>query len=168
MKRALIILALVAVVALPFLFRPKHQAVVGKADETLVVITPHNEAIRYEYACGFRDWYLAKTGKIVAIDWRVIGGTSEINRFLESEYVSAFQNYWTKTLKREWSMSVQSAFQDPALMPGKNPDNDTVEMAARRAFLGSTISCGIDTFSSAVAALTTSGRPARGGSWTAA
>jgi ABC-type Fe3+ transport system substrate-binding protein len=145
MKRALIIIALVAVVGLPFIFRTK-QATIESADETLIIITPHNEALRYEYARGFRDWYQARTGKTIAIDWRVIGGTSEIARFIESEYVSAFQNYWTKRLGREWSMEVQAAFQNPKLTPDKTPEDDTVEMAARRAFLDSSISCGIDIF----------------------
>jgi iron(III) transport system substrate-binding protein len=145
MKRALIIIALLAVVGLPFLLRPK-QAAIGRADETLVIITSHNEALRYEYTRGFRDWYKARTGKTIAIDWRVIGGTSEITRFLESEYVSAFENYWTHTLGRPWSMEVQAAFTNPKLVPGKTPDADTIEMAARRAFLDSKVSCGIDIF----------------------
>lgn len=145
MKRALLLIALVAVVGLPFLFRPPH-ATVERADETLVIITPHNEALRYEYGRGFRDWYRARTGKTVAVDWRVIGGTSEINRFLESEYVASFQNYWTKKLGREWSTEVQAAFQNARLTPGPVPGNDTVEMAARRAFLASNVGCGIDLF----------------------
>lgn len=145
MKRALIIIALVAVVGLPFIFRPK-QATRANADETLVIITPHNEALRYEYDRGFCDWYQARTGRTVAIDWRVIGGTSEITRFLESEYVSSFQNYWTHKLAREWSTVAQAAFSNPKLVPDKTPEDDTVEMAARRAFLGSNIGCGIDIF----------------------
>lgn len=145
MKRALLIIALVAVVGLPFIFRTK-QATIESADETLVIITPHNEALRYEYTRGFREWYHARTGKTVAIDWRVIGGTSEITRFLESEYVSSFQNYWTKQLNRPWSLEMQAAFHNPKLTPGKTPADDTPEMAARRAFLDSNISCGIDIF----------------------
>jgi ABC-type Fe3+ transport system substrate-binding protein len=145
MKRALIILALVAVVGLPFLFRPKQVTVQG-ADDTIVVITPHNEALRYECARGFRAWYQARTGRTVAIDWRVIGGTSEINRYIESEYLSAFQNHWTKKLGREWSMDVQGAFQNPRLAPTANPETDTPEMSARRAFLESNVSCGLDVF----------------------
>jgi iron(III) transport system substrate-binding protein len=143
MKRALIIVALVAVVELPFLLRPRQPAV-ANADETLVIITPHNEALRYEYARGFRQWYQARTGKSIAIDWRVIGGTSEITRFLESEYVSAFENYWTHTLGRPWSTEVQAAFANPRLVPGKTPADDTVDMAARRVFLDSNVGCGID------------------------
>ncbi|WP_438483480.1 ABC transporter substrate-binding protein [Oleiharenicola lentus] len=145
MKRALIILALVAIVGLPFVFR-KKQVTIRNADETLVVITPHNEALRHEYTHGFREWYRAKTGKTIALDWRVIGGTSEITRFLESEYVSAFQNYWTRTLNRPWSIEVQAAFHNPRLTPDDTPADDTPEMAARRAFLESKISCGIDIF----------------------
>ncbi len=145
MKRALIIIALVAVVGLPFIFRTK-QATVENADETLVIITPHNEALRYEYTRGFREWYHARTGKTIAIDWRVIGGTSEITRFLESEYVSSFQNYWTKKLGQPWSLEVQAAFHNPRLTPDQTPADDTPDIAARRAFLGSKVSCGIDLF----------------------
>lgn len=141
----LIIIALLAVVGLPFIFRTK-QATIENADETLVIITPHNEALRHEYARGFREWYSARTGRTIAIDWRVIGGTSEITRFLESEYVSSFKNYWTKKLGRGWSTEVQAAFHNPELAPDKTPEDDTMEMAARRAFLGSDIGCGIDIF----------------------
>ena len=145
MQRALIILALVAVVGLPFIFRTRH-ATPERADETVVIITPHNEALRHEYTRGFRQWYRARTGKTVAIDWRVIGGTSEITRFLESEYVSSFQNYWTKRLGRRWSTEVQGAFANPDLTPDDTPEDDPVALAARRAFLASSISCGIDIF----------------------
>src|SRR5689334_21993262 len=97
MKRLLIILALVATVALPFALRPK-QGAPERADETLVLVTPHNEAIRHEFAIGFRNWYKARTGKTVFLDWRVLGGTTEIARFLEGEYVAAFQNLWMRKM----------------------------------------------------------------------
>jgi iron(III) transport system substrate-binding protein len=84
MKRFLIIAALLTVVALPFALRTKH-ATYGPADDTVVIISPHNEAIRYEYGRGFAEWYRARTGRTVNIDWRVIGGTRKITRFLESE-----------------------------------------------------------------------------------
>ncbi len=146
MNRGLIILALVVVVALPFLLRPKKQATVLTADETLVVITPHNEALRHEYSIGFAAWYHARTGRTIAIDWRVIGGTSEITRFIESEYVAAFQQHWTRQLGRPWSMAVLAAFSDGRLVPDDTPEDDTLEMAARRAFLASRTSCGLDVF----------------------
>ena len=145
MKKALLLFALAAVITLPFLLRPK-QAALAAADDTLVIITPHNEAIRYEYAQGFRDWYQRKTGRTVSVDWRVIGGTSEINRFIDSEYTASFQNFWTNTLHREWSNAVLNAYANPRLTPAASPADDTIELAARRAFLASDVGCGIDLF----------------------
>ncbi len=91
-RNALILIALVAVVGLPFALKPK-DSLLADADETLVIVTPHNEAIRYEFARGFRDWYKARTGKIARIDWRVPGGTTEIARYLASEYQAPFEKY---------------------------------------------------------------------------
>lgn len=142
MKRVLLIFALVAVVALPFVLRPKKAAGQAKADGTVVIITPHNEAIRQEYAHGFQEWYRARTGKTVAIDWRVIGGTSEIARFLESEYVSSFQNHWTGQLGKAWSIDVQAAFANSRLP--KDASSEAQE--ARRTFMASEVGCGIDVF----------------------
>ncbi len=141
MKRAVIIVALLAVVGLPFLLRPDKPGI-GVADGTVVIITPHNEAIRQEYGRGFQEWYKARTGKTVTIDWRVIGGTSEIARFLESEYVSSFQNHWQNQLKRPWSIDVQAAFANARLAKGASAE----AQEARREFLHSDVGCGIDVF----------------------
>lgn len=141
MKRILLIAALITVVALPFVLRTESPTL-GDADDTVVIITPHNEAIRFEYSRGFAEWYRARTGRTVNIDWRVIGGTSEITRFLESEYISSFQNYWTKTLGRPWNLDVQAAFTNHRL-PGDAPPN---AREARQAFLDSNVSSGIDIF----------------------
>lgn len=141
LKRILILAALVATVALPFVLRPGQPAV-ERADDALVIITPHNEAIRHEFTVAFRDWYRARTGRSIALDWRVIGGTSEIARFLESEYVSSFQNYWVNTLGRPWSIEVQAAFANGRLSGDASVD----AQAARAAFLESDVSCGIDLF----------------------
>ena len=146
MQRALIILALGLTLGLPFYLRPP-QVIEPRVAQTLVVITPHNEAIRAEYSRGFRDWYFARTGQHVAIDWRVIGGTSEITRFIESEYLASFQRYWTQQLGRPWSMTVQGAFANPAWQPiGPAAATEALELTARRAFLESSVSCGIDVF----------------------
>ena len=140
-KRALIVAVLVATVALPFVLRPPKEER-GRVDETLVIITPHNEAIRHEYARGFRTWYREQTGKNVFIDWRVIGGTSEIARFLEGEYATAFQNHWSRKLKRPWSLAIQSGFANHRL--GADAPAEVHE--ARRLFMESEIGCGIDLF----------------------
>src|ERR1041384_1427416 len=120
MKRLVIILSLAGTVAIPFVLRPK-QAGSESADVTLVLVTPHNEAIRHEFGIGFKEWYKARTGKTVFIDWRVIGGTTEIARFLEGEYVASFQNYWTNELKKPWSTEVLVGFQNGKLAADAQP-----------------------------------------------
>ncbi len=141
LKQACIILALVATVALPFALRPRHAAA-ERADATVVIITPHNEAIRFEYGRGFQKWYRERTGKTVAVDWRVIGGTSEIARFLEGEYTASFKNLWTKTMGKPWSVEVQAGFQNGRLAA----DASATVREARAAFLASEAGCGIDVF----------------------
>jgi hypothetical protein len=98
LKRGIILLALAATSPCRSSCGPR-QASPGEADDTVVVITPHNEAIRHEFALGFSDWYKARTGRTVFVDWRVIGGTSEIARYLEGEYVASFRNLWTARLR---------------------------------------------------------------------
>ena len=141
MKRLLIILSLAAIVAIPFAVRPKRPEA-GRAADTLVVVTPNNEAIRHEFGIGFESWYQRTTGRSIAIDWRVLGGTSEIARYLEGEYVASFRNYWTGGLGRPWSLAVEQGFQRDPLSGEASPQ----EAEAREAFLHSDVGCGIDVF----------------------
>jgi ABC-type Fe3+ transport system substrate-binding protein len=140
-KRLIIVLALTAIIALPFALRPKRNAAAA-ADDTVVVITPHNEAIRHEYARGFAAWYRERTGRTVAVDWRIVGGTSEIARFLEGGYTTAFENHWTGALGKEWSAEVQAGFQSARLAAS----GTAAGREARAAFLASEVGCGIDVF----------------------
>lgn len=100
----LILLLLGAIVALPFVFRKTEDAQPAAVKDavTIVVVTPHNEAIRYEFERGFDRWHRAKHGKPVRVEWRVIGGTTEISRYLTSEFAAAAKAWWTRELKREW------------------------------------------------------------------
>ena len=141
MKRWLIILALATVIAVPFVLRPKSKST-SSADDVLVLITPHNEAIRHEFGSAFATWYEARTGRSVALDWRVIGGTSEIARFLASEYMASFRYRWETELGKPWNFAIQGAFSDGRLPP----DASNMEQAARATFLESDVSCGIDLF----------------------
>ncbi len=141
LKQAIIVLTLLATLVLPFALRPRPQHP-GRVEETLVIITPHNEAIRQEFGLAFSRWYQARTGRVVEIDWRLIGGTSEIARYLEGEYTAAFQNHWVNTLGRPWSNAVLNAFANGALAN----DAPALSKEARAAFLASNVSCGIDLF----------------------
>lgn len=140
-KQAVIILTLLATLVLPFALRPAQHAG-EKADDTLVIISPHNEAIRQEFERGFSTWYRAKTGRTVELDWRLIGGTTEIAKYLESEYTAAFQNHWENKLGRTWSNDVLTGFANGAL----SRDAPAAAKEARAAFLASDVGCGIDLF----------------------
>lgn len=140
-RRLAVVLALAALVALPFWLRPRGSAS-APAEDTVVVVTPNNEAIRHEFELGFEAWYRARTGRTVAVDWRVLGGTSEIARLLDGEYAASFRQLWTGRLGRPWSAAAEAAFEDGELSPAA----PAAERAARAAFLGSDASSGIDVF----------------------
>lgn len=145
MKRVIILVLLVGIIAIPFILRPSRTKP-GRADDVLVIITPHNEAIRHEFGIGFQKWYRERTGRSVFIDWRVIGGTSEIVRFLRSEYTTSFEVFWKRELGRSWSSEALAGMFDERTRPDDTPEDDTIGEAARRAFLASEVSCGIDIF----------------------
>ncbi|MEO6847836.1 MAG: extracellular solute-binding protein [Chthoniobacterales bacterium] len=145
MRRAIIvILALAVIIAVPFILKPK-QNFLTKADDTLVIISPHNEAIRYEFTRAFTEYYKNKTGRTIRIDWRLPGGASEIARYLTSEYYAAFQNAW-QTSGRQWTFEVQSSFDNSSVTLPKDAALDNTAQSARRAFLASDVSIGIDLF----------------------
>jgi ABC-type Fe3+ transport system substrate-binding protein len=89
--RALIIFGLLAlIVALPLLLR-RETATTGsrRADDHLVVLTPHNESIRNEFGEAFAAWWKQETGRSIHVDWRTPGGTSEIRMVLDAGYKAA-------------------------------------------------------------------------------
>lgn len=138
-KIILILLAIVAVIVLPFLLRRPGVRLTEQTDDTVVIVTPHNEAIRLELEVGFREWYQKQTGHTVNIDWRAPGSTGNVIRLLNTSYENAFKNYWTQTLQRPWAHEVQSNYnqEHPKGALGKE---------AREAFLASNVGCGMDLF----------------------
>ena len=136
-----VLAALVAVILIPVALRSR-QAQPVHADDTLVIVSPHNEAVRFEFDRAFTEAHLRRTGRRVRIDWRTPGGTSEIARYLAASYLGAFQYEWESRLRQPWSAEVQSAFDNPRVAPG----DDTPAARARKAFLASRAGCGIDLF----------------------
>ena len=60
------------------------RAAIGPA--RIVVLSPHNEAIREEFGRGFAAWHEVRFGSRAEVDWRLIGGSSESIRFVQSEF----------------------------------------------------------------------------------
>ncbi len=124
-KNLAILLVAIAVVALPFIFRqPRQTGSWKEGDPVLVVISPHIASIRDEFEHGFSEWHLARYGKPVRIDWRNIGGTTEIMRYLQAEQASSFKAWWAQTghiapTDSEEAQAALRATDDPAAFTTK-------------------------------------------------
>ena len=109
MKNLLIVLAAALMVALPFVFQEKKEAKTWEpGDPELIVISSHNEAIRFEFDDAFSHWHQEKYGQPVKVQWRVVGGTTEIRRFLESAMIASFRPWWRSEGNR-WPASGANA-----------------------------------------------------------
>lgn len=144
-KNLSIIILLVLVVGLPFLFRSKAGPVL-EGSASVVIVSPHNESIRYEFGRAFQKWYRARNDVDVSVDWRVIGGTSEIARYLEGEYTASFRSHWIHDLGKKWSSEVLGSFGNHRMELDNSSADDSIGESARRIFLKSDVSCGIDIF----------------------
>src|SRR5215469_9721871 len=113
MRAALLLLLFLGlIVAVPISLRQPELAQ-SAAENELVIISPHNETIRFEFSRAFADYYRRKTGRTVHLDWRLPGGTIEIIRYLDSEFEAAFRSYWSKDLGRPWTREVLEGFANP-------------------------------------------------------
>lgn len=140
MKRLVLsLLPLVFLIALPLMLRKESEKIDLTADQ-LVIVSPHNESIRYEFEQGFRQWYEEVTGRRLSIDWRAPGGTGDAVRYVNSSFVASFKDYWTRELGKTWSDEVEAAFMNRKLKPGQPG------WEAREAFLTSQVGIGIDLF----------------------
>lgn len=129
---------LAALLIVPFALRPPELADDPDA-ETVVVLTPHNEAIRYELGRGFRN-HMRKQGRKVRVDWRSPGGTTEITRFLTSEFRSAFESRWLARRGAPLSAAAARQFANPK----QTTEGDSEPARARREFLASDVGVRID------------------------
>ncbi len=88
-----LVLALVAVLALPFFLRRQRETQVrtdreppSASGRELVIISPHWEGIREEFESAFSAHTLSKFGHLTDIDWLDVGGTSDAIRYVRSEF----------------------------------------------------------------------------------
>jgi len=137
------LLPLLVVLAIPFLLRPREDLLDDSSD-AVVVVTPHNEAIRYEFARAFAEHMRKKDGRRVHVDWRTPGGASEIARYLASQYAGSFEVFWRREVGRPWTSAVAASFANPAVKPNDPGTDDRDEKLARRTFLASDVSSGLD------------------------
>ncbi|MDX6767799.1 MAG: extracellular solute-binding protein [Candidatus Methylacidiphilales bacterium] len=57
-----------------------------RAQDELIIVSPHWEGIQYEFGVAFPAWYQARTGRSITVRWRDMGGTSQIEKALDATY----------------------------------------------------------------------------------
>jgi ABC-type Fe3+ transport system substrate-binding protein len=57
-----------------------------RAQGRVIVISPHNEAIRIEFARAYAEWYRAQYHEASEVEWRDVGGSTDALRFVLSEF----------------------------------------------------------------------------------
>ncbi|MEI6644947.1 MAG: ABC transporter substrate-binding protein [bacterium] len=144
MKQFIILLIAAVVIALPFLFRRNVSVDIWKpGDPELVIVTPHNEAIRQEFSRAFSAWHEQEYGKPVRIDWRAIGGTTEIMRYLAAEYSRSAKQFF-RAESIIWP--AHGADVVLALKPPTTPADRQLWEMFREQDTAKNISCHIDLF----------------------
>jgi len=134
-------LPLLALIAIPVAMRPPAEGV-GPTTLKLVILTPHNEAIRYEFERGFNAYYQRTRGQMVEFDWRTPGGTSDIIRYINDQYQTRFRGFWEQQGK-SWSKEIASAFNNSGLKLD-DPATPAAQREAREAFLASEVGIDVD------------------------
>ncbi len=77
---------LTILLAIPMLAR-SHESRPSSGDiRKLIIISPHNEAIRSEFGRAFSQWHQQQFGEAVEVVWNTPGGTSDIRKVLQSQY----------------------------------------------------------------------------------
>lgn len=134
---------LLILLALPFILRPAPLSKNTQSTEKLVIISPHSETIRYEFEHAFCDYYFKKTGRLVELDWRNIGGTADIIRYVNDRYEATFREWWGNQADLEtWDATIAQAFKSPHVL--NTPSASETAKNARQIFLASEIGIGID------------------------
>ena len=129
-------LPLLLLLAVPILLKPEQKAVEPDKDaEKLVIVTPHTEPVRAEFAAAFEEHYRKMYQKDIQVEYRTIGGTSDIVRYIADRYEAEFRQY-RENAGEDWSAEIAAAFPNPRM-----PDHP-----ARKEFLDTKIGIGIDIF----------------------
>ncbi|MCE9619044.1 MAG: extracellular solute-binding protein [Planctomycetes bacterium] len=89
-RLVLLAAAFVGLLATPLLLRPSgsNAPASARATREVVIVTPNNEQIRYEFARAFRTWHEKNYGEPADVLWSTPGGAVEIRRMLTAAWES--------------------------------------------------------------------------------
>lgn len=106
MRRYIFVILFFVVLTTPFVLKRLYgtTAQTGQSSdsEQLIIVTPHVEGIRREFAEAFSEWHRRRYGKPVFLDYRLIGGTSEIVKYFEASSTSVFDKQGTFKIDVVW------------------------------------------------------------------
>ncbi len=138
----ILLFLLVLLLALPLALRSPVPAGDGDSGDTLVIISAHNKSVIDEYTGAFSRYYRKKYGRNLMVDFRSVGGTSDIVRYIADRYEAEFRKYYEKTSPvGRWDSFLAASFADPA---SDKPQVDMRAKTVRRMFLESNTGIGID------------------------
>jgi iron(III) transport system substrate-binding protein len=82
------------VLGVPFLLRPAEgdQRGGGAGQPRLVIYSPHNDQIRYEFEYAFNQWRLEQGEVMIEFDWRAGGGGTDIRKKIIAEFTAKGAN----------------------------------------------------------------------------
>lgn len=139
-------LPLILLITIPILLRNTDKESVEAAPgdaETLVIVTAHTEPIKYEFTRAFRRHYREKYGVDIEIDWRNVGGTSDIVRYINDRYEASFRQYY-ESKGGKWTKEAAEAFRNARLDIDTEAQPEALKI--RREFLNSNTGIEIDLF----------------------
>ncbi len=109
MFRYVIFILLLLVLAGPFALRHAAQQQAAQRQPapvdgalTLIIMTPHQEAIRREFAWAFDQWHRRHYHTPVNIEYRSYGGGSDILRYFESAATTVYAKLGTFQVDLVW------------------------------------------------------------------
>ncbi len=106
MRRYIFVILFFFVLTTPFVLKRLYGTAVqtGQSSDSLqlIIVTPHVEGIRREFAEAFSEWHRRRYGKPVFLDYRLIGGTSEIVKYFEASRTNVFEKQGTYKIDLVW------------------------------------------------------------------
>ncbi len=145
MKRVYALLPVALLLLVPVLLRPRAEvkAAPVAAAETLVIVSAHGDSVRYEYAQAFRKHYREKFGVDIELDFRSLGGSNDIVRYIADRYEAEFRHEFERDPGNgPWTPEIAAAFSNPATLT--RSDVSPAAKQARRLFLASSVGIGVD------------------------
>ncbi len=142
-RLAIGLIPFILLLALPFFLREQlaeQERAPENAAKTIVIVTAHDKVMRTEFERAFREYYQKKYGEDVQFDWRDIGGTSDIIRYIDDRFTANFREYYQDNYPGEWNNDTVNGF-SAAKLPENAPH---AAKLARERFLAGNVGIGID------------------------